>query len=275
MNFGASDLRRILGAGMPGLRSAVPKRRAFTLIELLVVIAIIAILAAMLLPALSRAKVQAQRTSCLNKLRQWGLAVTMYAGDFHDFIPRESAHSGASLNSWTETKAPTSGDVWFNALPSLISQRPASDYFYDRTNFYQTATLFHCPTGKFPRNVENLTDIYFSIAMNSKLIEGDAATIKITSILQPASTVFSLENRLPDDPPVDSKQATTDLGQPSSSANRFAARHAGIGNIAFVDGHAAGLKGNQVVQTRPGPGEGSAILPQTSVIWTPDPSQTP
>ncbi len=252
------------------------RSRAFTLIELLVVIAIIAILAAILLPALASSKVSAQRIACLNKLRQWGLAQMMYYQDHDDYIPEETATTGgAKLNSWNDAFNSANNAVWYNTLPPIISQKAVSDYFHTRADFYDNDSLFHCPTAKFPKNPEKQLDIYFSYSMNSKLEQGSDLTIKIETIKQPSATVFFLENLLPDDPKVDPKQKNTDLGQPSSDGGRFTARHAGTGNIAFVDGHAAGFKGNQVVQTAPGPGEGGDILPQSEVIWTQDPSQTP
>jgi prepilin-type N-terminal cleavage/methylation domain-containing protein/prepilin-type processing-associated H-X9-DG protein len=94
------------------LKDTVParERRAFTLIELLVVVAVIALLAALLLPALGGAKVKARQAGCLSNLRQIGVAMQMYADEHDGWLPT-TTHGAGTNASWIFQLAPFVGGV--------------------------------------------------------------------------------------------------------------------------------------------------------------------
>jgi prepilin-type N-terminal cleavage/methylation domain-containing protein len=89
------------------------RTRAFTLLELLVVMAIIALLAALLLTAVSHAKATAQAIACRSNLKQWGVATLFYVANHNDFLPKNGSSSGNST---------TNG--WYNELPEEMDFPP-------------------------------------------------------------------------------------------------------------------------------------------------------
>ena len=130
------------------------RQRGFTLIELLVVIAIIAILAAMLLPSLAKAKIRAYEATCLSNTRQWGLADTMYVNDNGETFPlprfQVSGIQDQDTPSWLAINGyhnlGQGNDVWFNALPGYVGNKPMYVWAYDPVTFGESKSIFTCPT---------------------------------------------------------------------------------------------------------------------------------
>ncbi len=226
--------------------------RAFTLIELLVVVALIAILAAMLLPALARAHDDAQATACENNLHQLGLGFLMYFQDNSDTFPTAALKSslGPQPEDW----------IWWQVQRSpsgtVTMRSPAEGSVIRELGEYDSRYL-RCPadTDALHRQVvwqQNPGDeqYFYSYSLNGYDEHGMASYISkdrsiidrnlASSVARPAGKIMLAEEKGgPDDGPGD---ATIDDGRWEPPGYPLSERHDGQANVSFADGHAARVR---------------------------------
>ena len=223
------------------------RRDGFTLIELLVVIAIIALLLAILLPALRAAKKQAEATLCLSNLRQIGLAANLYAYAYDNYIPRGTS----------------GGDVlWFVQFLPYIGH-PSND------GDYRNVKIFRC--GSWPRNDVGLNNVPNSKQTiqyvvndwtfdNRSDMVGDnvGEPTRLTDFRSPPTTIYMADNEAGTWRPIIENQYSPDISRidifdpghlPTSTSQHVTRgrriardRHKAGCNVLFLDWHSEYVK---------------------------------
>lgn len=174
-------------------------KKAFTLMELLVVAVIIGILAALLVPAIGKAREGARRSACANNLRQIGLAISMYMNE-HDF----------KFPPWMTAGTPVK--YWYNDLEPYVDDK----------------NIYKCPSYKY----HDYSDPeHFSYAFNLEgLNDAAGAGIDINAVSSPSQCIMVADGG----PPYQSEESSCLLWAHGSISNT---RHSRGTNILFVDGH--------------------------------------
>jgi type II secretory pathway pseudopilin PulG len=207
-------------------------------VELLAVIAILAILAALLLPALARAKEKAKAIFCRNNLKQWALATQLYATDHDDYLPKDGSASGSSTDAG-----------WYVDLPKEMSLRTYAEMPW-RTNagIDPGTSIWICPSNPRRSNGKNL----FLYCLNEHVNGiGAGNQVKITRIPQPTATIWLFDNG--------------GLAPVAQENNVHTNLHSRGAQFDFLDGHAARFRNTQYWNFSTGKG----ITNNPELVWIP------
>lgn len=168
---------------LPRHRATPTTRRGFTLLELLVVLAVLALLGSLLLPALARARDTARTSTCLSRLRQWGLGTHVYGADCGGWLPADGAPNGLSTRN-----------AWYTDLPPSMGIAPYHEEGAWRTNARAPLghPLWFCPSN--PRRSNGHLLFHFCLNRHLNGSGRDSRPRRLESFAEPSRTVWIFDN---------------------------------------------------------------------------------